>query len=629
LANDGGYSLLDLKFENTNMSVPEKYYYSKTANTKFDEYSVINYSDSVILMTVGLEKNDIWLKSGFPVKLFDGFAQNIGNFYPLLTADITGNGKKEIVVLDKKGQLSIVSQSGVKIYEDSVSAVNMPTFTAGSLMIPCKNKIVFYGGESTNINKSEITAPNVSSYITGINDSDWVFATADGKLVWGRANKLNPSKESVKVDNGEINSIAKFDDNSVAAVSKNGIVAIVFPNEKVIKFDIFNNSKAKKFAPFKIFTNEKNIIVADNKQGLWYLLVEGEKIKLNENRRDFPIDWAGIFREGGRESIPDNESYLSMADLNGDGLMEVLVSGTNGIYAFDDKGNLLQNYPKVLDRADWSIRKSVLATPAAVSDKSGEKYVFFTTTTGNNKSFYQTKATKIDTITQTVFFQDLDGNFDSIAGFSKGFIDSLRNFNDSIIFPYYAPGGLIDVRSENKSRSSNWTLSVGYPLSQGVVIDDIDYNDTLNLIAVCDNAMLYCYELSKLIFDNSKQINMVGMNARRTFSLKNSDNLNIKESNEIEYFYSYPNPVKIYKNSGSTVTFRYKLGNSASAATLSIYTMQGQKVFETNSLPLTFGVNEFILNDLSRFGSAVYRCRLSAKIGGKEKVLFWKMAVLR
>jgi hypothetical protein len=492
-------------------------------------------------------------------------------------------------------------------------------------MIPCKNKILIYSGESGKITKDSILQVGISSYITGLNGKDWFFGTDEGKLGFGSGKEILSVSE--KTDNSAITAIAKFDDKTVAAISKNGVVAIVGTDKKIRDtLNIFRNLKITKFAPFKIFTNGDNVIVADNKQGLWYLVFDGKKIKFNENQKDFPIDWAGIFRtENERKNIPDNESYLSMADLNNDGIMELLVSGTNGIYAFDDKGNLFQNYPKLLDRAEWWIRNSVLATPVAVSTKTNEKYVFFTTTTGNNKSYYQAKVDSV--LNGTVYFYDTNNKLDSISGYSKEEIDTLLNISDSIFFPYYAPGGLIDMRSENKTRSSDFTISVGYPLSQGVVIDDIDGNDTLDLIAICDNGMLYCYKL--LSNFDSKQTNMVGMNAQRTFSVKNSDNPKIEESNKIEYFYSYPNPVKIPKNSNTSVIFRYKLGNTASSATLSIYTMQGQKVFEENNLLLSKGVNEFTLRDLSRFGSAVYRCRLSAKINGQETVLFWKMAVLR
>jgi len=343
-----------------------------------------------------------------------------------------------------------------------------------------------------------------------------------------------------------------------------------------------------------------------------------------------------------RRHIPDNHGYISAADLTGDGTLNILIGGTNGVYAFDEKGNLLANYPALLDRANWNIRKSVQATPLAAQTADGETKIFFTTTTGDNRSYYQTQITRTDPARGMVWFLDYNKRPDSIGGLSAGYIDTLMRFNDGIILPYFAPGGLIDIRhgrtgkrpddlirTENAGRIRvfPYLISIGSPLSQGVVLDDIDKNGVLDMIAVSDDGLLYRFELPNNRFP-ANQSNMVGGNAQRQFNFVSSG-IRKPPAENLEYFYSYPNPVRIRRGENGSVTFRYELGDNAASAMLTIYTIQGQKVFEERNLPLTRGVNEYVLRDMSRFGSAVYRARLSVRFGSNEKVLFWKMAVLR
>ena len=640
-ANDGGNSYLKLSFENSDTFKKEIYYYSKASKGDYESYSVTNYSDSVIYMSVSLDNN--YLSPKFSVRVKgDGF-------YPLLTADVfkDGNGgEKEIVTLSKDGYLSVISANGsVIIHEEKIAdeIKNMPSFIDNNLFIPCKNKILIYNGEYAEIKKDSITGFDVSSYVVGLDDDSWAFGTNDGKLVFGSKKTV---ANSVSLDNRAITAVAEFKEKTAAAVSEKGGVFVVSKDGgKLCEYELLNAKYA--FLPLKIAVSNDRIIISDGKQGLWFLTFfeDGGKtgIKQNENQREFPADWAGIFRErSGRGDIPENHGFLSMADLDGGGL-RLLVGGTNGVYAFDEKGYLLENYPAVLDRADWYIRKSVLATPASAKNKKGETFVFFTTTTGDEKSYYQAKITKADANRGIVYFNDINGKPDSMSGFSKKYItDTLLSYNDSTILPYFAPGGLIDIRmgktgkrpdlqiptqNPGKNRIFPYLISIGEPLSQGVVLDNLSADGKeLDLIAVSDNGTLYRFGLPDF---SANQTDMTGGNAARRFNFKETAKEEKERDNTLEYFYSYPNPIKISKGDKGAVTFRYELGNGASSALLTIYTIQGQKVFEEKNLRASKGINEFVLNDLSRFGSAVYRCRLSVKFGGEEKVLFWKMAVLR
>jgi hypothetical protein len=640
-ANDGGNTYLRLSFSNSvdpNTAARETYRFSRSSSGKHENYTVTNLSDSVIILNVSLDRDHIMPSENFPIKVKGS------DFYPLLTANVLrdGNGTfNEIVALSKQGDLSVISQSGEIVFEaENILPVNMPSFIGNNLMIPSKNRIMIYNGEDGRITVSQIDGINPSSYIVGLNGENWVVGTSDGNLIYGQNRSIDRDR-MVKLDETAINSIAIIDENAIAAVSQSGNVFVVSNATRVDTLALPNASSA--FAPFKLAVSENRIIASDNRQGLWFLTYENG-IGLNENQREFPIDWAGIFRDAAaRNNIPENRGFLSMAELNNDGVLHLLVGGTNGVYAFDEKGYLLENYPALLDRAEWYIRKSVQSTPISARTSSGETLVFFTTTTGDSRSYYQTKIDSADLNRGVVYFNDINERPDSIVGLSRGYIDTLLTLNDSLILPYFAPGGLIDIRSgrtgkrpeiavstqnAGRMRFFPYLISIGEPLSQGVVLDDLDGSVTLDLIAVSDNGMLYRFGLPRENFA-ANQTNMTGGNAARQFNFKATGRSAKLPSKSLEYFYSYPNPVRIRRGENGLLTFRYELGDNASSAHLTIYTIQGQKVFEERNLPLSRGVNEYVLRDLSRFGSAVYRCRLSIKFGNEEKVLFWKTAILR
>ena len=662
-ANDGGNTFLRLNFANSRPTAGlprEEYHLSRAASGagRFRNYTVINFSDTTIILTVGHDDDARFLSPHpqFPVRV-------AGNgFFPLLTADIFG--ENDIVALSKDGYLSIVPASGdtnnIRV-EKIDNPVNMPSFIERNLFVPALNRVFIYrnvleGNVGRSIQSTEINA-NISTHVLGLDNSgggraaSWVFGTSDGRLFFG-GDRNTSDTVTLNNNNSPISAIAKYDDVRVAAVSENGAVFLVSRNGASEPFVLPTNNRPV-FSPFKIAVSGNNIFVADNRQGLWFLTYcdDDERIKLHENWRgrreqaQLPIDWAGAFREqAGREHIPQNNGFLSMANLAADGNLHLILGGTNGIWAFDEKGNLLENYPAILDRSQWWIRESILATPATAKTTTGETMVFFTTTTGDTRSWYMAQVTRTDPNRGIVWFNDFHNRPDSLTGLSQAQIDTILRINGGIIEMYFAPGGLIDVRHGRTGKRPDLTVStaltgnrriypyltsIGDPLSQGVVL--APGGNTLYLTAISDNGMLHRFGLPSQFPADESNIDMTGGNAMRQFNFAPFDNSAQGGDKSLEYFYSYPNPVRILRNQNATATFRYKLGENASSVRLTIYTIQGQRVFDERNLRNTKGVNEFVLSshDLSRFGSAVYRARLEVKFGNEEKVLFWKMAVLR
>ena len=653
-ANDGANSFLTLSFahsRDTSLLFGDSSRFSRARSGKFQSFDIVNFSDSSIILTVE-HADDLRLLSphpNFPVRL-DG----VGGFFPLLTANVFDAASKDIVALSKDGRLSIISENGRIRAETVENPVNMPSFTAGNLFVPTRGRLLIFnrafGGNEgfSNIQKTVLENTDISSYVAGFDDDSWVFGTNDGFLIFGRGNEISENGR-IRAGNRAIDAIAIFDATRAAAVSADGEVFVVSRNQTVQRFSLPTNGRPI-FSPFKIAVSGNNITVADNRQGLWFLtFYEEDGIKLHENwrgrreREQLPVDWAGIFRrQENRENIPKNHGFLSMASLTNDGNMHLILGGTNGIWAFDEKGNLLENYPAVLDRADWDIRQSVLGTPTTARTANGETMVIFTTTTGDSRSWFQTKVTRTDANRGIVWFNDFNGRPDSLTGLSAAAIDTIMTLNDGIIELYFAPGGLIDVRRGRTGRRPDLSVSnpltgvrriypylasIGDPLSQGVVL--APSGNTLYLTAVSDNGMLHRFGFPSHFSADESNVDMTGGNAARQFNFAPPSAALEPPSDTLEYFYSFPNPVRIPRGQNASVTFRYKLGGNASSVRLTVYTIQGQRVIDERNLRTARGVNEFVLNNLSHLGSAVYRARLEVRFGEQERVLFWKMAVLR
>jgi hypothetical protein len=366
------------------------------------------------------------------------------------------------------------------------------------------------------------------------------------------------------------------------------------------------------------------IIVSDSRKWLW---VYKDNLTLAQGWSN-PTDAAAE-----RKKLPFNPAPVSVADLNGDGYLEILSGEDNAVTAYNYKGSYVTGWPYYLDNRFY--HGDVTCSPAVVQASSGP-VVLFNSPSGENETW------EIDTIVRTdkskgiIWYQRYDKSQDSITHLTVSFIDSALTLGDSLIFPYVMPGGYVDAISASGKRPlktigtnqlfSNWPLTVGGAIGTSPLVDDFDNNGSLNLFGVSLNGWIYRWKLDSTVIGNSIIWKQLGYNASRPFAyLGAASGSTIKENAPIS-FHSYPNPT-----SGSKyVFFKYKFNAAAQDVRLDIFTMSGIHVFSKTGLSGSFpDWNELPNVSLETFGPGIYRCRLEAKINGKKQVQFWKMAVVK
>jgi hypothetical protein len=689
ISNDGGNSFRSIEINSSSTKIEENYLYNR-GEGKYEEYFVTNYSDSTLLISTEFEKETV-----VEGNLWNRRVGQTG-FFDMCSVDFNGDGVFEVALLDSLGRLSIYDATG-KLIQDVVNprstviydtlltitndtiidtttlsftdsipgAFTLPSSFGSNLYLPNDSGVTVIEDFSiTGVLKKEVNLNGKpSTWVSAFDDNSWVIGTSVGEICFVVDDSLD-RKIKLSQTSSEISTVSIFniENGLVAAVSIDGNLVVSSKDGAVDSIKIETNKNDRIYPPFKMVTGDLDadgvveIVVTDLKQGLWIFEADsdGSNIQYHSEFQVFPNDWAGIFKTvDSRSKIPDNGSSPALTDIDGDGTVDIIVAGSNGVYAFNHRGVLLEGWPALLDRVNWSARKSVFSSPITVFDSKGEPFTIFSSPTGDKITYhvYKVTHTEPDPFNSgnfIAYYNDANGLKDSVDDLSFGFIDTLLNENDSLILPYVAPGGGVDGRNSSGKRPteivdvpqtiqkmtySNWPLSTSGRITSSPLVTDLDGNGYLNVLAVNDAGILYQWEIDTAIISNFSESNLVnwpvtGGSSMRQFALSGNES-GATGSQTVEYFYSYPNPVKIYNGEQEGTTFRYRLGEDATSATLDIYTMSGYHLLHRDDLSAGSGINEYKLHDLRDFGSAVYRCRLSVDFNGAEKVEFWKMVVLK
>ncbi|MCX7726704.1 MAG: hypothetical protein N2053_07630, partial [Chitinispirillaceae bacterium] len=663
-ANDGGHTYLELSF----LPFSKKTLLEFTAITKNDGiHYVKNFSDSFFTVII---KSD-YSVNGWPKRVAPSF------FFDPLIVDLDKREKgKEIFLTDSSGYVYIWNGKNISknyntipIFVDRYDLLNrkiegadtlfcfdkiygiftISTIVDDKIFLPAKGKKIYEFYWDTlleSIKKDSILLPSEpSSYVCNYYKNLWVIGFEDGKILYGKDRDILgiPQLPSDK----PVCAIAAVNEykGKVVVIHTDGTLSLVEIGDD--KLNILSNVKisSKAIGPFSIITADINrddkseIIVADSRHGLWVYNLE---LKLVEGWTEEPNDWPSYYvfdTTGNRNNYPINLSSPVVADIDRDGYLDILIGGTNGLYAFNHKGALKTGWPAFLDKrfTHWYQRGSIVASPIVVTDAESKPLIIFSSPTGENLTYRFTKIIRADTSKGIVWFIKETGELDSVMELSKGEIDTLLRLSDSAIAPYTIPGGFVDALNSTGKRPkikniSYWPLTTGSPVVTSPLIGDVDENGTPDLIVVSSGGWIYRWELNDAILPDSLFWPQNGYNGSRTFAYGGKKVPVVVIEKEPLEFFSYPNPVK----KSDFVSFKYKFSELAKNVKIDIYSYSGYKVYSQNKMgsppyELSGSAPDWNIHTVSikNLGPGVYKCRIEAEIGGKKYYKYWKMAVVK
>ena len=667
-SNDGGHTYLNIEFNPSGGAPREERMMS------FQNDTIVNYSDSVFIVDVRYDHlAQGWPRRAAPENFFDplitGIARtssgNNGNdtvlallgesgrfyLYPINSdkKESYGNRTINIALKDYHGK-PVNSNINVTYFDSIPGAFAFPTAIENRIYIPCttqsSNQHSLHIYNSIDItDKSTVTLPSApSSYVCGIGGGSWAVGLTDGKIIIGIndniSNTVPPKSES------PVSAIAvlKGSAGTFAAIHDDGTLSVISGNEITASTKVTNG-----IAPFTLVTGDldndgkSEIVVSDGRQGVW---VYTRELQLAQGWKDNPNDWANTCyidpeKLQGRYRYPQNFSAPALADLNRDGALDIVVSGTNGIYALNRKGALLSRWPAYLDNRYWYQRGSVTASPVIISSGKNQPLVLFSSPTGERATFTATKIITADKERGVVTFRRDNGTLDSLWEMSASSIDTILTIGDSLIYPYVIPGGFVDALTGDAARpvektgswavpQSSWPLSTGAPVTTSPIIYRAAQNSVPTLFAASSDGMIYRWELNGIISD-SLYWPQNGFDAARSFAYggpltKSEEAVRIKQP---IIFWNYPNPTS--KDDPQT-TFKYQFSGEATNVRLDIHTITGRRM---DTFIMKDGLsgdfpdwNEFKVN-LRKYGPGIYRCRMEAQVNRKKYSKIWKMAVVK
>jgi hypothetical protein len=672
-SNDGGNTYLHLDIRNGSSSPREEL-------TAVREYQVVDFSDSTIIVSPSWDYQvPGWPKTVAPESFFEPCLADLDLAHP----------GKELVLLGKSGRLYAWStDSGVtgnvtygnrKVAIDRIgvrgdtvkgadTAFCLDTVPGAAAIPSVIDKRVFIPSRSGCIKALSSIGPSgahwdsvalggiPSTYVCRYrSDSSWVVGCEHGRIVFGKG--LDTAGAIPLGSDSAVCAVAALREKptTVAVIQSDGRLSLC--SENGTKPD--TTVKVPGLPPYTLVTgdldrdNASEIVVCDSRHGIW---VYKQSLTLAPGWEARPSDWPSAYVDTAafnagvkdRSKWTFNPSPPALADINRDGRLDILVGGTNGLYAFNYKGVLIGGWPSYLDNRFWYQRGSILASPIVVTGANREPLVLFSSPTGQNATFRIAKITKADKTKGMVWFLGESGAPDSMGGLSKPLIDTLLTMGDSLVPPYVTPGGFVDAVKANGKRPlmtgsllpagttstlmSSWPLSTGSSMTASPLAGFTNGASSPDLFAVSTAGWVYRWKLGREIMPDSLFWPEIGFDGGRSFAYGGGTLPEVVKDREPIYFHSYPNPTAGLR----MITFKYKFSGPASNVRLDIFTFTGFSVFSTSAMGappqlLTGSYPDW--NELhvpiDKLGPSVYRCRLEATIGGKKYEKFWKLAVTR
>ncbi len=604
--NDGGY--VNLKISNIKPHNPKIDTIFAEGHGKENGKGVINYTSEYFSLDVKWNsKQRVW-----PQLSDSGTAQN--HVASLDLCDSTSG--KEIVAVSDNGKIYAWTINGTSLGNnvDTIAILNQKA-------IPDTLRNI-YRYSIVNLNDKLCTPAvyNDTLYTAGKRNVYMLFKTDNDTIKIDSTSISNQITDIFISNSGQIYAVNTI--NEILNISNNKTINTVFKTESPITAlaidDINNNSKDNLIVALQngeILNIENNVKIwnistktnspqisignidnsSDNSKEIAVIGKNGAIFLLN-NQGDYnPAYWpVNIDR--------NNTSIPALADLNADGILDIIISGTNKIYALDLHGNFLANWPVII--ADKTVKMEINCSPTVANiDNDSNPEVLIGYGLEDTIYYYIDPQSGLDAIDTTKQSSYNYGNIMAIkyTGSMPGHTDSKNNF------------------------ITTWPFSTSTPVISSVFADDIDNDNKLEIFGISKGGWLYSLPLNssgKVIWNGGKA------NTQRNCSY--SDSLLpakiSQKSNEskINTLYCFPNPV-ISKN---TVTIRYELSNNADKVSLTMYDPANELIGTIENLTKNNSWNRYVL-DISKYSSGVYRAKLVVKKDNQRKVKFCKIAIIK
>jgi len=259
------------------------------------------------------------------------------------------------------------------------------------------------------------------------------------------------------------------------------------------------------------------------------------------------------------------ESSPALGDIDGDGYVEIVLSGTDRIYAYNYNGSSLPNWPVTVDRRD---PVGLIESSPVIGDVDG------------------------------------DGDLEIVVGSPR-----------RCLLAYHHDGSVVE----------GFPLACAGTVASTPALLDVDGDGDSEVMAGSDDEYVYVWDLSGAHDEARIPWPMYAHDAQHTGAYPLAHlppDIPEEELLSEASVYNFPNPTE-----GNSTLIRYRLGEGASVR-IKIFNLAGELVDEFTGPGDPHTENEVRWN-LQDFATGVYICRVEATGATGARTAFCKIAVVK
>lgn len=508
-----------------------------------------------------------------------GFPQRIGSTVTPLaitTGDIDGDEVHDLVASTREGDLFALNADGAPLIQSNATGLEISQ-AGDSTVFPVPFLV------ST---QSELDTPPIIADLNGDGAEEIITAAANGEI----------SAFSVEGDNVQTLFSNNFSPNSITALSWIDYFIIVGNSAgEVIALDSSGDLlwllDLAQASIIGLCQWEAQNIIATTEDGQVFGLDDEGKVEWQQSY----ADWTGL-------TSPAYAWYPSVTSPS-----IFTVAGTSRAMIFNTHGNEEAIFGE-------GILPELVSNPAIGDlDEDGQHEIAIA---GNGQVFvfningslmnhfpipWQSRSVSLS----SPLLGDIDGDshMEVIVSTSSGTIEALHN-----------DGNMVD----------------GFPLSTGSseaitpLLLDLDRDQDLEIAAITSKGTIFVWDLPSVYNPDAIAWGSEYHDAAHTSLTRQT--LHTQNPSDVimptHLVYNYPNPTE-----GNLTTIRYRL-EKACDVNIMIFDLAGEKVTEIIGPGIAFAENEVTWN-LTDVSSGVYHCRVQATSDDGEKVVNFKIAVVK